>query len=90
MMERRLEVSKRPQFGAIQKRVGHGGDQRHAGGLFFLDQAQHLRGIEAPHHHMPQTHEGAGLRPAPAVGVEERDGVQFNAGVVVTERGGDV
>ena len=48
-----------------------------------------LGGIEAAHHHLLEPVQGGALRASPAVGVEQRDGVQFDAGLVVVERGGD-
>ena len=77
------------EFRAVEQRVGHGGHQRHGGGLLFLDQAQHVSGIEAPHHHLLEAVKGGALRAAPAVGVEERDGVQLDHGLVVVEGGRD-
>ena len=47
-----------------------------------------MGGVEAPHHHLLESDEGAGLRAAPPVGVEERDGVQFHGAIAVSIRGG--
>ena len=43
---------------------------------------RHGGGIEAAHHDLLQPHHGGGLRASPAVGVEQRDGVQFDAVIV--------
>ena len=48
-----------------------------------------MGGIEAPHHHLFEPVEGGALRASPPVGVEEGDGVQLDAGLVVVERGRD-
>ena len=90
MMCFRLDVIELAGVGAIQQRVRHGRHQRHARRPLLLDQAHHVRGVEAPHHHLLQAHHGGGLRPAPAVGVEQRDGVQFDAAVVIDEHRGHV
>ena len=45
--------------------------------------------IEAPHHHLFESVKGGALRAAPPVGMEERDGVQFDHGLVVVEGGRD-
>ena len=52
MMLRMLEMSNLREFRAIQQHVGHGGDERHAGGALLLDEPEHLRRIEAAHHHL--------------------------------------
>ena len=44
----------------------------------FLDQPEHGRRIEAPHHHLLAAEHGGGLRTSPAVGVKQRDGVQLD------------
>ena len=68
-----------------EQRAGHGGHQRHGGGALVLNQAADRRGIEPAHHHLLQPHHGGGLGAPPAVGVEQRDGVQLDAVVVVIE-----
>ena len=76
-------------FGAVEERVGHGGDERHGGGLFLLDQAQDAGRIEAADHHLFEPVKGGALRAAPSVGMEERDGVELDHGLVVVEGGRD-
>ncbi len=46
---------------------------------FLLNQLEHVRGIEAPHHHLLEAIHGGGVRPPPTIGMEKRNGVQFHA-----------
>ena len=78
------------EIGRVQQRVGHGGDHAHVGGVMFLDQLEDQRGFEAAHHHLLDAEHGGGLRAAPAVGVEQRNGVQIHHGVDIFVHAGRV
>ncbi len=46
----------------------------------FLDQPEDRGGIEAPDHDLLGAQHGGGLRAAPSIGVEQRNGVQVDDG----------
>jgi hypothetical protein len=64
---------------------GHRRNQRHCRGAFVLDQAADHRGVELAQHHLLQTHHRGCLRASPAIGVEKRNRVQFDAVIVMVE-----
>ena len=74
------------QLRTIEESVGHGGDQGHASGLFFLDESHYVGRFEAADHDVLASRQGDALRTSPAVGVKQRDGVEFYAAVIRRQR----
>src|ERR1700737_3543126 len=78
------------EFGTIEQRVGHGGNEGHGGGPFLLNKTQHVGGIEAANHDVLAPAHGDALRTSPAVGVKQRYGVELHVGVSASKRGKNI
>ena len=77
-----LEVSNLPSSGQFSSALAMVGTRVIPSGLLFLDQPQHQRRLEAADHHMLGSAHRDALRTSPAVGMEQRDGVQLHVGVL--------
>ncbi len=68
----------RRQIGTIEQRVGHGWNQRHVSSSVLLINPQHRRRIETSDHDLLGSEHGGSLRPAPSIGVKQRNGMQID------------
>ena len=62
----------------IEQGIRHRRNQGHVRGPMLLNELENTSGLEAPHHDLLDPQHGRRLGFAPAVGVEQRDGVQIH------------